>query len=324
MVGVKVTVLSGGVGGARFLLGLRELGHDLTVIGNVGDDVTMLGLRICPDLDTVVYTLSNAISTERGWGREGETWRVRDEVTAYEAAVGAGLPTWFGLGDLDLATHLVRSQWLREAVTLSEVVRRLCARWPIGVTLLPASDDPVETWVRLADGRRVHFQEWWVRLRAAVPAVGFDHDGGETATAAPGVLAAIESADVVVLPPSNPVVSIGAILAVPGIAEALRQGPAPVVGLSPIVGGAPLRGMADACLSAIGVPTTAAAVALHYGARSGGGLLDCWLVDTADAGDVATVEAAGISCLSLPLLMDSLAATVAMATAAVNLAPANP
>ena len=311
-------MLSGGIGGARFLLGLRSLGHDITVIGNVADDVTMLGLRICPDLDTVMYTLGDGISAERGWGREAESFRVRDELAAYDEVVeDSGVPSWFGLGDLDLATHLLRTRWLAVGVPLSEVTRRLCARWQPGVVLLPATDTPVETHVSLVDGRTVHFQEWWVRLHAGVAATGFEVVGAAGADPAPGVVEALREADVVLLPPSNPVVSVGAILAVPGIADALRTTPAPVVGLSPIVGGAPVRGMADACLAAIGVETSASAVAEHYGARSAGGLLDGWLVDEADG---SAVENPVIPTVSVPLLMTDLEATASMAKAALALA----
>jgi LPPG:FO 2-phospho-L-lactate transferase len=324
---VRVTVLSGGIGGARFLLGLRSLGHEVTVIGNTGDDVTMLGLRICPDLDTVMYTLGDGISAERGWGREGETFRVRDELTAYaevlgDSGGGDAVPSWFGLGDLDLATHLLRSGWLGSGVPLSEVTRRLCLRWQPGVRLLPATDTPIETHVALVDGRTVHFQEWWVRLHAEVAATGFDVVGAAESTPAPGVIEALRDTDLVLLPPSNPVVSVGVILAVPGIAEALRATPAPVVGLSPIVGDAPVRGMADACLDAIGVATTAAAVARHYGSRTAGGLLDGWLVDSRDAAAVPGLIAEGFRCVAVPLMMTDLEATAAMATAAIGLAAA--
>jgi LPPG:FO 2-phospho-L-lactate transferase len=313
-----VTVLSGGIGGARFLMGLRTLGHAVTVIGNVADDVTLLGLRICPDLDTVMYTLGGGISIERGWGREDESFRVRDELAAYDEVVAdTGVPSWFGLGDLDLATHLLRTRWLAAGVTLSEVTRRLCERWQPGVRLLPATDTPVETHVSLVDGTTVHFQEWWVRLHASVPATGFEVVGAATAAPAPDVVAALTDADVVLLPPSNPVVSVGAILAVPGIRDALRATAAPVVGLSPIIGGAPVRGMADACLTAIGVETSAGAVATHYGARSDGGVLDGWLVDTADA---SAVENPVVPTVSVPLLMTDLESTAAMATAALTLA----
>jgi LPPG:FO 2-phospho-L-lactate transferase len=322
---VRVTVLSGGIGGARFLLGLRALGHEVTVIGNTGDDVTILGLRICPDLDTVMYTLGNGISVERGWGREAETFRIREELTTYAEALGTGagagaVPSWFGLGDLDLATHLLRSHWLAHGVPLSEVTRRLCERWQPGVRLLPATDTPIETHVHLVDGATMHFQEWWVRLQASVPARRFEVVGADAANPAPGVVEALLDADVVILPPSNPVVSIGVILAVSGIAAALGETSAPVVGLSPIVGGAPVRGMADACLAAIGVATSAVAVAAHYGRRSTGGLIDGWLVDTVDADAVPTLEAQLIRTRAMPLMMTDLEATKAMATAALDLA----
>jgi LPPG:FO 2-phospho-L-lactate transferase len=323
---VRITVLAGGIGGSRFLLGLRELGHDITVIGNTGDDVTVWGLRVCPDLDTVMYTLGGGISAERGWGREGETFRVRDELNEYAETVVAADPTgWFGLGDLDIATHLLRTQWLRDGVPLSEVTRRLCCRWEPGVELLPMTDDPVETHVTLADGEILHFQEWWIRLHAERPAQRIELTGASTATPAPGVLDAIVTADVVLLPPSNPVVSIGTILSVPGIADALRGTEAPVIGLSPIIGGAPVRGMADACLTAIGVETSAYAVARHYGFRhsgagNSGGLLDGWLVDETDKDAAEQLVEEGVPARATPLLMTDLDATVAMARAAVDFA----
>jgi LPPG:FO 2-phospho-L-lactate transferase len=317
-------VLSGGIGGARFLLGLRALGHDITVIGNTGDDLTLLGLRICPDLDTVMYTLGGGIAVDRGWGRAEESFRVREDLVQYAAALdatdgGDAVPGWFGLGDLDLATHLLRREWLAAGIALSEVTRRLCARWQPGVRLLPATDTPIETHVLLSDGRTVHFQEWWVRLHAEVAAKGFEVAGAELATPAPGVIDALFDTDVIIFPPSNPVVSIGVILAVPGIADAIHQTEAPVVGLSPIVGGAPVRGMADACLSAIGVETTAAAVANHYGVRAAGGLLDGWLLDERDDGSVDELTAAGFSVAAMPLMMTDVDATAAMARAAIDL-----
>jgi LPPG:FO 2-phospho-L-lactate transferase len=323
---MRVTTLCGGIGGARFLLGLRTLGHDVTAIVNTGDDMSLLGLRICPDLDSVIYTLGGGISQERGWGREGETFRVRDELAAYASEIGAAeqlVPAWFGLGDLDLATHLLRSSWLADGVALSTVTRWLGERWQTGITILPASDDGIETWVQLAgqpgQSNAVHFQEWWVRLRAEVPATGFDVRGAATAKPAPGVLEAIESADLVVLAPSNPVVSIGVILAVPGIADALRSTAAPVVGLSPIIGGAPVRGMADSCLSAIGIATTADAVARHYGVRRDGGLIDGWLVDDTDVVAVDGLANDGFAARAVPLLMHDVEATATMARAAIEL-----
>ena len=322
---MRVTVLAGGIGGARFLLGLRELGHDVTVIGNTGDDVEMWGLRICPDLDTVMYTLGGGISAERGWGREEETFRVRDELSAYRAAVDDDdAPSWFGLGDLDLATHVLRTQWLQKGMGLTEVTRRLCLRWQPGVTLLPMTDARVETHVTLTDGRVVHFQEWWVRLHAEVPATRIELVGAGDATPAPGVLDAIDGCDVLLLPPSNPVVSVGTILSVPGIADAVRRTSAPVVGVSPIVGGAPVRGMADACLAAIGVETSAEAVARHYGRRTRGhrpeGLLDGWLVDETDKAAADLLVEEGLPARAVPLLMTDVAATTAIAQAALDLA----
>jgi LPPG:FO 2-phospho-L-lactate transferase len=311
---MRITALAGGVGAARFLRGLRAAvpEADITVIGNTGDDFSPFGLHVSPDLDTVMYTLGGGISEEQGWGRAGESHAVLGELTAY----GAG-PAWFGLGDKDIATHVLRNQLLAGGQPLSAVTRHLCARWQPGVTLLPMSDDPVRTHVTVElDGQVVelHFQEWWVRLRAAVPAIRIEAVGAAQAHPAPGVLAAIEAADFVLLPPSNPVVSIGVILAVPGIADAVRR--QTVVGVSPIIGGAPVRGMADACLAAIGVETSALAVAAHYGA----GLLDGWLVDDQDKDAVDAPELAGIAVRSRPLYMTSVAASAEIARAAVDLA----
>jgi LPPG:FO 2-phospho-L-lactate transferase len=312
--GMRITVLAGGVGAARFLRGLRAAypGADITVIGNTGDDFAPFGLHVCPDLDTVMYTLGDGISEEQGWGRAGESHVVLGELAAY----GAG-PGWFGLGDLDIATHVLRTQLLAQGLPLSAVTDRLCQRWQPGVTLLPMSDDPVRTHVTVdLDGREqvLHFQEWWVRLRAAIPARRIEAVGAARALPAPGVLESIAAADFVLFPPSNPVVSIGVILAVPGIADAVRT--KTVVGVSPIIGGAPVRGMADACLTAIGVQTSATAVAAHYGRD----LLDGWLVDTQDKEAVDAPELAGMTVQARPLYMSSVAATAEIARAAVELA----
>ncbi|MER6050716.1 2-phospho-L-lactate transferase [Streptomyces sp. BHT-5-2] len=314
---MRIVVLAGGIGGARFLRGLKAAAPeaDITVIGNTGDDIHLFGLKVCPDLDTVMYTLGGGINEEQGWGRTDETFRVKEELAAY----GVG-PEWFGLGDRDFATHIVRTQMLGAGYPLSAVTEALCDRWRPGVRLLPMSDDRVETHVAVEDEngerRAVHFQEYWVRLRASVPALAVVPVGAEQAKPAPGVLEALAAADVILFPPSNPVVSVGTILAVPGIREAVAEAAAPVVGLSPIVGDAPVRGMADKVLAAVGVESTAAAVARHYGA----GLLDGWLVDGVDAGAVADVEAAGIRCRAVPLMMTDLDATAAMAREALALA----
>ena len=317
---MRITALAGGICGARFLTGLKAARPDaeITVIGNTGDDIWVHGLRVCPDLDTVMYTLGGGISVERGWGREGETFTVKDELAAYGVE-----PTWFGLGDKDIATHLIRTQSLNAGFPLSEITVALCEHWQPGVRLIPMTDDRAETNVIIEDerGRRaIHFQEWWIKYRASISAQGFVLVGVDQAKPAPGVLEAIETADIVLLPPSNPVVSIGTILQVPGIREAIMTTAAPVVGLSPIVGGAPVRGMADACLTALGIETTAAAVAAHYGSRSNGGVLDGWLVDSADADSVAAITADGITTQAVPLMMTDIDATAAMANAAITLA----
>ncbi|NEA60235.1 2-phospho-L-lactate transferase [Streptomyces sp. SID13666] len=313
---MRIVVLAGGIGGARFLRGLKAAAPDaeITVIGNTGDDIHLFGLKVCPDLDTVMYTLGGGIHEEQGWGRSDETFTVKAELAAY----GVG-PEWFGLGDRDFATHIVRTQMIGAGYPLSAVTEALCERWQPGVRLIPMSDDRVETHVLVdVDGERkaVHFQEYWVRLHASVEAHAVVPVGAEQAKPAPGVLEAIAEADVIVFPPSNPVVSVGTILAVPGIREAIAEAGVPVVGLSPIVGDAPVRGMADKVLEAVGVETTAAAVAAHYGS----GLLDGWLVDTVDAAAVEGIESAGIRCRAVPLMMTDLDATTAMAREALALA----
>jgi LPPG:FO 2-phospho-L-lactate transferase len=357
---MRIVVLAGGVGGARFLQGVRtwaqsvadpagDLPAEITAIVNTGDDVTLHGLRICPDLDSVMYTLGNGIDPVRGWGREAETWTVKEELAAYGAD-----PDWFGLGDRDVATHLIRTRMLAAGYPLSAVTEALCARWQPGVRLLPMSDDRVETHVvvsaeaapgevpgqpsgqglRQAPGpgpgsgpgsapsaappqrRAMHFQEWWIRHRAALPAERFVLVGIEDAKPAPGVLEAIAAADLVLVAPSNPVVSIGTTLAVPGIRDALTATSAKVVGVSPIIGGAPVRGMAERCLPAIGVEVSAGGVATHYGARAYGGLLDGWLVDTTDAGAALL----GATVRAIPLWMTDPPTTAQIVAAAVDLA----
>jgi LPPG:FO 2-phospho-L-lactate transferase len=314
---VRIAVLAGGIGGARFLRGVRAAcpDDDITAIVNTGDDVTLHGLRICPDLDSVMYTLAGVHDAERGWGRQGETWRIMDEFAGYGAQ-----PSWFSLGDLDIATHLVRTRMLDAGYSLSDVTTALCDRWRPGVTLVPMSDERCETHVivDLDGGRKaIHFQEWWVKHRATLPAHAFVQVGLDEAKASAGALAALTAADVVLVAPSNPVVSIGTILGVPGIRESLAATQAPVVGLSPIIGGAPVRGMADACLPAIGVEVSAEGVGRHYGARAAGGILDGWLIDSDDTADVD-----GVDVRQTPLLMTDDDATAAMVRVALEIADA--
>jgi len=335
---VKVTVLVGGVGGARFLLGVQQLlglgqfatqrspdtpdtpdalatDHELIAVVNIGDDAWIHGLRVCPDLDTCMYTLGGGVDPRRGWGHRDETWHAMAELARYGVQ-----PDWFELGDRDLATHLVRTQMLRAGYPLSQITTALCDRWRPGARLLPASDDRCETHVVITDPtddsrRAIHFQEWWVRYRAQVPTHSFAFVGAEKASATTEAVEAITDADIILLAPSNPVVSIGAILAVPGIRGALRAATGPIVGYSPIIGGKPLRGMADKCLSVIGVESTAAAVGRHYGARRATGILDCWLVNDGDRADIE-----GVAVRSIPLLMSDPKATAAMVGAGLELA----
>ncbi|MFW6090437.1 MAG: 2-phospho-L-lactate transferase [Actinomycetota bacterium] len=312
---LRIAALAGGIGGARFLRGLRRAvpDADITVIGNTADDIMLHGLHISPDLDTVMYTLGGGIHEHQGWGRADERFTVAEELAAYGVQ-----PDWFTLGDRDIATHLVRTELLAAGYPLSTVTEALTDRWRPGVRLLPMTDHRVETHVVIDEGdgsRAVHFQEWWVRLHAKVPAERIVVVGADGATPAPGVLEALRESDIVLLPPSNPVVSIGPILAVAGVRDALNAVAAPVVGLSPIIGGAPVRGMADACLKAIGVETSALAVAGLYA-----DFLDGWLVDESDRDAVPAVEELGVRCTAVPLLMRDENAAATMARHALDLA----
>jgi LPPG:FO 2-phospho-L-lactate transferase len=323
---VRIVVLAGGIGGSRFVLGVRRAYPDaeLTVIVNTGDDITLHGLRICPDLDTVMYALGGANDPARGWGRRDESWTVLAELAAYQ-----GQPPWFGLGDRDIATHLVRTELLAAGRPLSAVTALLSERWLTAdstITLLPMSDDRAETHIMIPgtaaeSGRRaVHFQEYWVRLHAEPDALEVRFVGAEDARPAPGVTDAIQAADLVLLAPSNPVVSIGPILAVPGIRASVAGAPGPVVGFSGILGGAPVSGMAHRLLPAIGVAVDAASVGLHYGPRSAGGLLDLWTIDVGDATLAEQVEAAGLAVAVADLIMSSPEATAAFVTYAIKTA----
>ena len=291
---LKVVALAGGIGGARFLKGLRLIENlDISVIVNNGDDITMHGLRICPDLDSVIYNLAGESDLVRGWGRKDETWVVQAQLAHY-----LGQEQWFNLGDKDYATHIYRTNLLNAGVALSEIVKLQCTKWGIDLNIMPATNDYVETQVQLVQGDPVHFQEWWVKHRAALPATGFKLLGAEKAKPAPEVLSAIEAADLIILPPSNPIVSIGMILQIPGIKAAIMKAKAPVVGVSPIIGGNPVLGMADKCLSALGLETSATSVAAQYG-----DLLDAWLIADSDDDQVLAITNLGIKCESAPLLM---------------------
>jgi LPPG:FO 2-phospho-L-lactate transferase len=310
---MRVTALAGGIGAARFLRGLVAVTDpdQLTVVANTGDDLVLHGLHVSPDLDTITYTLGGGVHPEQGWGRAGETTAVSAEL-----AGRYGQPTWFTLGDRDLATHLVRTRRLQEGATLSEVTAEIAAAWDLPFALLPMTDDPVATRIDTADGRDLHFQEWWVGERARPDVAGVRLDGAEDAMPAPGVLAAIATADAVVLCPSNPVVSIGTILAIPGIRAALRH--TPVVGISPIVGGAVVRGMADRLLPAVGSAVSAVAVAERYA-----DLLDAWVIDARDADLLPAVSALGVRATATDTIMDEQAVTEALARTALDLLAAS-
>ncbi|MGI8616553.1 MAG: 2-phospho-L-lactate transferase [Actinomycetota bacterium] len=273
---MKVVALAGGVGAGKFLRGLVRAvpPADVTAVVNTGDDLDLHGLRVCPDLDSITYWLGDAFDRDRGWGRRDETFRATEELRSFDPDAA-----WFGLGDLDLATHLFRTRSLAEGLRLSEVTARIAARFDIGSAILPMSEHRIETRLDVVSSGEemdLHFQEYWV-LRGArddVKAIRFE--GAGVATPAPGVLDAIEWSDAVVICPSNPVVSIGPILAVGDIKDAVAR--KPVVGISPIVGGRPLAGMADRLMPVVGLEVSAAGAARAYD-----GLLDAWVIDDVDA-----------------------------------------
>jgi LPPG:FO 2-phospho-L-lactate transferase len=273
---VKVVALAGGVGAGKFLRGLTRAvaPADVTAIVNTGDDLDVHGLRVCPDLDSVTYWLGDAFDRERGWGRREETFRANEELRRFDPEAA-----WFGLGDLDLATHLFRTRSLAGGLSLSQVTARIAERFGIEAAILPMSDQRVETRLDVVDHGRerdLHFQEYWVARRARDDVKAIRFEGVLAAGPAPGVMEAIAEADAVVICPSNPVVSIGPILALDGLRDAVAA--RPVVGISPIVGGRPLAGMADRLMPVVGLEVSAAGAAMAYE-----GLLDAWVIDEADA-----------------------------------------
>jgi LPPG:FO 2-phospho-L-lactate transferase len=287
---VRLVALAGGVGAGKFLRGLVRVvsPEDLTVVVNTGDDRAFHGLHVSPDLDSVTYWLAGVADRERGWGREGETFRATEELRAFDAP-----DSWFGLGDLDLATHLYRTALMGRGVSLSEATARVTARFGIGARVLPMTDDPVETRLDVVDDRGgaldLHFQDYWVKRGARDEVKAVRYEGAEASDPAPGVLEAIVAAEAVLLCPSNPIASIDPILAVPGIRAAVAARRERTAGISPIVGGAPLRGMADRLLPVAGVEVSAAGVASYYRDLLGG-----WVIDAVDAGLAPAVEALGV------------------------------
>jgi LPPG:FO 2-phospho-L-lactate transferase len=300
-----ITVLCGGVGAARFLAGLVQVAapSDITAVVNTGDDTVLHGLAISPDLDTVTYTLAGAIDPERGWGLGGETWAAMGALERYGAVkppTSSAAGTWFSLGDRDLATHLYRTHRLAEGATLSTVTAEIGRAWGLGVRLVPMTDDAVRTMVDVAGEGEIGFQEYFVGRRHSVAITGVRFAGIDTARPAPGVLEALETAEVIVVAPSNPVVSIGPLLAVAGVRERLVARRADVVAVSPIIGGRALKGPADRMLGELGVPVSAAGVASWY--RDVAGTL---VIDTEDQALAEEVEEQGLRCLVTDTIMST-------------------
>jgi LPPG:FO 2-phospho-L-lactate transferase len=311
---MRVAALAGGIGAGKFLRGLVRVvaPEDVTAIVNTGDDVTMHGLHVSPDLDSVTYWLGDVFDRERGWGRRDETFRATEELRSFDPD-----QAWFNLGDLDLATHLFRSNLLRAGETLTGATAAVASRFGVVPRILPMSDDAVATRIAVvADGNELdlHFQEYWVRRGGRDEVKAVRYENAERSRPAPGVLEALSTADAIVLCPSNPVASLGPILAVPGIREAVAARRSDVVGVSGIVAGAPLAGMADRLMPAAGAEVTAAGAAECYR-----GLLGAWVVDDADRALIPRIEATGVRVGATDSIMTDDARAEALARVALGL-----
>jgi LPPG:FO 2-phospho-L-lactate transferase len=311
---MRVTALAGGIGAGKFLRGLVRVvaPEAVTVIVNTGDDITMHGLHVSPDLDSVTYWLGDVFDRERGWGRRDETFRATEELRSFDPE-----QAWFNLGDLDLATHLFRTNLMAAGETLSSATAAVARRFGVVPRILPMSDDPVTTRISVvADGEELdlHFQEYWVRRGGRDEVKAVRYEGAERSRPAPGVLEALTAADAIVLCPSNPVASLGPILAVPGIRETVGARRTDVVGLSGIVAGAPLAGMADRLMPAAGAEVTAAGAAEYYR-----GLLGAWVVDDADRALIPRIEATGLRVGATDSIMTDDAKAEALARFALGL-----
>jgi LPPG:FO 2-phospho-L-lactate transferase len=310
---MRITALAGGIGAGKFLRGLvREVEEsDVTAIVNTGDDISMHGLHVSPDLDSVTYWLGDAFDRERGWGRRDETFRATEELHRFDPDLA-----WFNLGDLDLATHLFRTNLLTSGAGLADVTARIAAGFGIRAQVLPMTEDRVTTRLTVvAEGRELdlHFQEYWVRRGARDDVKSVRYEGADSARPGPGVLEAIAEADVIVICPSNPVASIGPILAVPGVRAAVERRRDRVVGVSGIVRGAPLAGMADRLMPVAGVEVTAAGAADFYR-----GLLGAWVIDEGDRSLAARIAATGIRVAVTDTIMVDDAAARALARVALD------
>lgn len=307
----RVLAISGGVGGAKLALGLSKVlaPAQLTIVANTADDFEHLGLPISPDLDTVMYTLAGLNNAEQGWGLADETWQAMALLRRY------GAPTWFQLGDRDLATHLVRRQLSAQGQTLTDITARLCGRLGVEHPLLPMSDDPVRSWVMTEQGE-LSFQQYFVGERCEPAARGFRFEGIDVARPQPGFMAGLAHPGLtaVLLCPSNPFVSVGPVIGLVGVRAAMVACKAPVIAVSPIVAGAALKGPAAKMMREAGLPVSALAVAAHYGARRHGGLLDGFVIDQADAGLAADIERLGMGVHITQTVMHTLADRVSLAS----------
>ncbi|HSQ49003.1 MAG TPA: 2-phospho-L-lactate transferase [Candidatus Deferrimicrobiaceae bacterium] len=303
-----IAVLAGGVGAARFLTGLTKLVREenLTVIANTGDDIELFGLHISPDIDIVAYTLAGIVDDEKGWGIKGDTFHCLSMLGKH------GQDTWFNLGDQDLATHIYRTSRLTQGIKLSQITSEIC--WSLGlkIKILPMTNDKFETHIKTSKGT-IHFEEYFVKRQFRDVVLGVEFNGSETAKPAPGVLDALFEAEVVVVCPSNPIVSIGTILAVEGVRDALQQTKARVVGVSPIVGGFPIKGPADKLMRGLGFEVSAFGVAKLYS-----DFLDAFVIDSVDAGEKSRIEKLGIDVTVARTVMKSLEDKVALAKTTLN------
>lgn len=299
-----ITVLAGGVGAARFLAGLVRVVDpaEVVAIGNVGDDVVLHGLHVSPDLDTLTYTLAGAIDPDRGWGLAGETWQAMEGLRRY------GGVTWFNLGDRDLATHLYRTHRRLEGASLSEVTAEIAAAWGLRLRILPVTDDPLRTMVTVVDEGEIGFQEYFVRRAHSVEVTGVRFDGAAEARPAPGVLDALAAASAIVIAPSNPLVSIGPLLSVPGVRDAMVARRDRVVAVSPIVAGAALKGPADRMLRELGHDASVVGVARLYH-----DVAATLVVDEADAARADAVESEGVRAVVAPTIMSDPEAAAGLA-----------
>ena len=298
-----ITALAGGVGAARFLTGLTKLvrEEDVSVIVNTGDDINMFGLHISPDIDIVAYTLAGIVDDEKGWGIKGDTFQCLEMLKKF------GLETWFSLGDKDFAMHIFRTNLLKKGLTLSQVTAKICDTLGLKVTILPMTDDKFETWIKIGEGL-IHFEEYFVKRQAKDNVLGVEFVGVADAKPSPKVIDSILDAEMIVICPSNPIVSIGTILSVNGVRDALKRTDAKIVGVSPIVAGAPIKGPADKLLRGLGFEVSAFSVAKLYA-----DFLDTFVIDSKDLGERHQIEKLGIDVKVTDTVMKSLEDKVRLA-----------